>query len=101
MKLARIFWRIHPSRSISPRKRSAGIPQQGRRIAMRGPYGFEMNESCQICKLRKAGFRCQSPPRAIKEFELEESSSAYPEGSILFMEKQEPQGVFLLCEGEV
>lgn len=68
---------------------------------MRGPYGFEMNESCQICKLRKAGFFCQIPPHAIKEFELVKSSSAYPEGSILFMEKQEPQGVFLLCEGEV
>jgi CRP/FNR family transcriptional regulator, cyclic AMP receptor protein len=68
---------------------------------MRGPYGFEMNEGCHICKLKKAGFFCQLSPQAIKDLDSLKSSSAYPEGAVLFMEKQDPRGVFLLCEGEV
>lgn len=68
---------------------------------MRGPYGFEMNEGCQACKIKKIGFFCQLTPQAVKDFDTLKSSSAYPEGAILFMEKQEPRGVYLLCEGEV
>jgi CRP/FNR family transcriptional regulator, cyclic AMP receptor protein len=68
---------------------------------MRGPYGFEMSENCQTCKLRKSGFFCQLPPRAMKDFESVKSISAYPEGAVLFLEKQDARGVFLLCEGEV
>lgn len=68
---------------------------------MRGPYGFEMNGGCHICKLKKAGFFCHLSPQAIKDLDSLKSSSAYPEGAVLFMEKQDPRGVFLLCEGEV
>ena len=68
---------------------------------MRGPYGFEMSENCQSCKLRKSSFFCQLTPKATKDFDAVKSTSAYPEGAILFLEKQDPRGVFLLCEGEV
>lgn len=68
---------------------------------MRGPYGFEMGEGCQICKLKRAGFFCQLSPQALRDFDSLKSSTAYPEGAVLFMEKQEPRGVFLLCEGDV
>ena len=68
---------------------------------MRGPYGFEMSEGCQICKLKKAGFFCQLSSQALKDLDSLKSSSAYPEGAVLFMEKQDARGVFLLCEGEV
>jgi len=68
---------------------------------MRGPYGFELSENCQTCKLRKAGFFCQLAPKAVKDFDAVKSVSAYPAGAVLFMEKQDSRGVFLLCEGEV
>jgi CRP/FNR family transcriptional regulator, cyclic AMP receptor protein len=68
---------------------------------MRGPYGFEMSENCPTCKLRKSVFFCQLPPKAMKDFDAVKSVSAYPEGAVLFMEKQDSRGVFLLCEGEV
>ncbi len=68
---------------------------------MRGPYGFEMNENCQTCRFRKAGFFCQTSPEAIKGLDSLKSVSAYPEGAVLFIEKQEARGVFLLCDGEV
>jgi CRP/FNR family transcriptional regulator, cyclic AMP receptor protein len=68
---------------------------------MRGPYGFEANENCQICKLRAAGFFCQLTPPAVKDFNAIKSTAAYPTGALLFLEKQDSRGVFVLCAGEV
>jgi CRP/FNR family cyclic AMP-dependent transcriptional regulator len=68
---------------------------------MRVPYGFDVNESCQSCKRRMGAFFCQLSPAAMKDFEASKSSVAYPAGAVLFLEKQEPRGVFLLCAGEV
>jgi CRP/FNR family transcriptional regulator len=68
---------------------------------MRGPYGFEVNENCQTCKLRKNNFFCQLQAGALKDFDVAKSSSTYPDGAVLFMEKQDPRGVFILCEGQV
>jgi len=68
---------------------------------MRGPYGFEQNENCQTCKLRTSGFFCQLPPTALKGFDAVKSSTTYPDGAVLFLEKGDPRGVFVLCAGQV
>jgi CRP/FNR family transcriptional regulator, cyclic AMP receptor protein len=68
---------------------------------MRGPYGFEMNESCNTCKLRGNGFFCQLSATTLKDLDDLRSPGAYPAGAVLFLEKQNPRGVYLLCEGEV
>lgn len=67
---------------------------------MKGPYGFEPNDSCQSCKRRGNGF-CQMPPTALKDFDAITFSSSYPKGAFLFMEKQTPRGIYILCEGEM
>lgn len=68
---------------------------------MHGPYGFEPAESCQNCKLRASGFFCQLSPAALKDFNAVRSTATYPNGAVLFLEKQDPRGVFVLCAGEV
>jgi CRP/FNR family cyclic AMP-dependent transcriptional regulator len=68
---------------------------------MKGPYGLELNDGCKNCKLRTGGFFCQLSPAAVKDFDAIKSTSTYPKGSLLFMEKQDARGVFVLCEGEV
>lgn len=68
---------------------------------MRGPYGFEPTENCQSCKLRAPGFFCQLSPAATQDFSSVRSSATYPAGSLLFLEKQDPLGVFILCAGQV
>jgi len=70
-------------------------------MKMRGPYGFELTENCETCELRSNGFFCQMPQVATKDFNAVKSSSSYPEGAVLFLEKQAPRGIFLLCEGQV
>jgi CRP/FNR family transcriptional regulator, cyclic AMP receptor protein len=68
---------------------------------MRGPYGFEIIDNCDTCKLRKVSFFCDLPSKAMKDFDAVKSSSAYPGGAMLFLERQDPRGVFVICEGEV
>jgi CRP/FNR family cyclic AMP-dependent transcriptional regulator len=68
---------------------------------MKGPYGFELSESCQNCKLRVNGFFCQLPAAALKDLDAMKFTSAYPAGAVLFIEKQTARGVYVLCEGEV
>lgn len=68
---------------------------------MRGPYGFELSENCRNCKLRGNGFFCQLSDPVLKDLEEIRSSSIYPAGAVLFVEKQNCRGVYVLCEGEV
>jgi len=68
---------------------------------MRGPYGFEPSENCENCGLRKEDFFCQINPAALKDFNAARMSATYPAGAVLFIEKQDPRGVFVLCAGEV
>ena len=68
---------------------------------MKGPYGFEINENCQTCKLRCNGFFCQLPPTAVKDLNAVKFVSSYPQEAILFMEKQTTRGIYILCEGQL
>lgn len=68
---------------------------------MKGPYGLKITKDCSHCKLKGDGFFCQLSAAAEKDFDTAKYSSTYPEGAILFLEKEEPRGVFVLCEGEV
>ena len=68
---------------------------------LKGPYGFEVNDNCQTCKFRRDGFFCQLTAPALKDFDALKLVSAYPQGAVLFIEKQISRGVYVLCEGEV
>jgi len=68
---------------------------------MRTSYGFEISESCQTCKFSADGFFCKLSPAALGDFNAIQSTSVYPKGALLFMEKQEPRGIFVLCQGQV
>src|SRR5579871_4405174 len=68
---------------------------------MRGPYGFEQNENCQSCKMRSDGFFCQLSPATLADFSSMKSSATYPAGAVLFLEKQDARGVFVVCGGQV
>jgi len=60
-----------------------------------------MARNCESCSLRESGYFCDLPAPALKDLSAVRMGSVYPEGAVLFVEKQEPRGVFLLCEGEV
>jgi len=65
------------------------------------PYGLEITESCLACKIRSASMFCGLSPTALQSFEGIKYATAYPKGAVLFVEGQNPRGIFVLCKGRV
>jgi CRP/FNR family transcriptional regulator, cyclic AMP receptor protein len=70
-------------------------------ISVRAPYGLEIIESCLECPHRKERLFCDLPPAAVQRLTTITAPSTYPKGATLFVEGQEPRGVFILCSGKV
>jgi CRP/FNR family transcriptional regulator, cyclic AMP receptor protein len=68
---------------------------------MNTPYGLEVIEDCIACPLLKDRVFCNLGKDALAGLDAISSSATYPKGAILFVEGQEPHGVFILCTGRV
>ena len=68
---------------------------------MTTPYGLEITESCLGCRKRSANMFCGLSPAALQSFEAIKYATAYPRGAVLFVEGQNPRGIFVLCKGRV
>ena len=68
---------------------------------MNTPYGLQMAEDCNSCKLRKAGWFCAPSNGAPQSFSDFSHLTTYPGNAILFVEGQMPRGAFVLCSGKV
>jgi CRP/FNR family cyclic AMP-dependent transcriptional regulator len=67
---------------------------------MRWPYGFHAVENCTMCPLRQHRQFCELPEHVIAALNAIKHTSVYPKGALLFMEGQDPKGVFILCTGK-
>jgi CRP/FNR family transcriptional regulator, cyclic AMP receptor protein len=72
-----------------------------REMLMRSPYGMDLVESCLTCKLRADHIFCSLPVSTLQAFESIKFTSAYPAGAVLFVEGEQPHGIFVLCKGRV
>lgn len=82
------------------------IPKRKRRIIratqpMKTPYGLEIIESCLTCPMMKERLFCNLSPRALEGLDAISSSATYPKGAVLYVEGQDPRGVFIICNGRV
>src|SRR5215475_15336543 len=82
------------------------IPKKKRRIMqpganMKAPYGLQIIESCLTCPLVKERIFCDLPRPVLTALDAISSSATYPKDAILFVEGQDPRGVFILCNGRV
>jgi CRP/FNR family cyclic AMP-dependent transcriptional regulator len=68
---------------------------------MHSPYGLEVSDSCQDCKIRSEGYFCDFDTELVKSFEALKYATVFPKGAVLFVEGQSPRGVFMLCTGRV
>lgn len=66
---------------------------------VRSPYGLDIIESCLTCKMREDYLFCNLSAPSMKGLEAIKSTAAYPKGALLFVEGQNPRGVFVLCHG--
>src|SRR5277367_2529264 len=69
--------------------------------AMKTPYGLRVIESCLACPVLKDRLFCNLPRAALEGLDAISSAATYPKGAVLFVEGQEPRGVFILCNGRV
>lgn len=81
------------------------VPLRQQRImrerVMRAPYGIEIIENCLACPHREDRLFCNLPPAALKGLAAITSAATYPKGATLFVEGQNPRGVFVVCTGRV
>lgn len=64
------------------------------------PYGMQIVESCLTCPLRRKDWFCALSPNGLKSIGQASHITAYPGGALLFVEGQEPRGVYVLCSGK-
>jgi CRP/FNR family transcriptional regulator, cyclic AMP receptor protein len=68
---------------------------------MRAPYGLNILDNCQTCPIRGEHLFCNLSPQASQRLNEIKSTAIYPKGAMLFIEGQQPRGVFVLCVGKV
>jgi len=68
---------------------------------MKTPYGLHVIESCLTCPLVKDRIFCNLPVPVLSALDSISAGSTYPKDAILFVEGQQPRGVFVICTGRV
>lgn len=67
---------------------------------MRAPYGLNILDNCLTCPQRTEHLFCNLSPQAAQRLNEIKSTAVYPKGAMLFIEGQQPRGVFVLCVGK-
>ena len=70
-------------------------------MTMRAPYGLNIIDNCVICPVREEHLFCNLPGLTLQRLNEIKSTAVYPKSALLFIEGQQPRGVFVLCAGKV
>jgi len=65
------------------------------------PYNLDIHNNCSECDVRSERIFCNMSQEGIDVLESIKFTGVYPKGSLLFVEGEEPRGVFILCSGRV
>jgi CRP/FNR family cyclic AMP-dependent transcriptional regulator len=63
------------------------------------PYNLDVQDHCTSCTLHKEGQFCNMATDSLTTLDALKFTSVYPKGSLLFVEGEQPRGVFILCSG--
>src|SRR5215470_5005696 len=67
---------------------------------MRAPYGLNILDNCLTCPVREEHLFCNLSLPALQKLNEIKSTAVYPRSAVLFIEGQQPRGVFVLCAGK-
>jgi CRP/FNR family cyclic AMP-dependent transcriptional regulator len=81
-------------------KSGATIYLKERCCFMRAPYGLNILDNCLTCPVREEHLFCNLSVHAGQRLNDIKSTAVYPKGAMLFIEGQQPRGVFVLCAGK-
>jgi CRP/FNR family transcriptional regulator len=69
---------------------------------MPSPYNLAIVEHCSQCSQRQSnGGFCNMAAEPVEALDSMKFTGAYPKGALLFVEGEQPRGVFILCRGRV
>jgi CRP/FNR family transcriptional regulator, cyclic AMP receptor protein len=66
---------------------------------MPSPYNLEVEYNCAECRVRADRLFCNMSEGAVAALDSVKFTGLYPKGSLLFVEGEEPRGIFILCSG--
>jgi CRP/FNR family transcriptional regulator, cyclic AMP receptor protein len=64
------------------------------------PYGLTILDNCVNCAVREEYLFCNLPMPALQKLNEIKSAAMYPKSAMLFIEGQQPRGIFVLCRGK-
>ena len=68
---------------------------------MPSPYNLALVEHCNNCPQRETnGGFCNMAAEPVEALDTMKFTGAYPKGALLFVEGEQPRGVFVLCRGQ-
>jgi len=67
---------------------------------VRAPYGLNIIDNCLTCPVREEHLFCNLSAPALHRLNEIRSTAIYPKSAMLFIEGQQPRGVFVLCGGK-
>jgi CRP/FNR family cyclic AMP-dependent transcriptional regulator len=67
---------------------------------MRAPYGLNIIDNCLLCPVREDYLFCNLSLPTVQKLNEIKSTAVYPKSTMLFIEGQQPRGVFVLCAGK-
>jgi CRP/FNR family transcriptional regulator len=68
---------------------------------MPSPYNLEIFQHCTDCRVRAERQFCNMSDDTMQSLDAMKFTGIYPKGALLFVEGEEPRGVFVLCGGRV
>ena len=63
-------------------------------------YGLNILDDCLTCPVREEHLFCNLPVAAVQKLNEIKSTAVYPKSAMLFLEGQQPRGIFVLCAGK-
>jgi CRP/FNR family cyclic AMP-dependent transcriptional regulator len=81
---------------ISTRRRAPAAE-----VDMKAPYGLDIVDNCTECTNTNSAFFCAFSDPVLQSLNAVSHKTVLPPGALLFVEGQEPRGLFIICSGKV
>lgn len=65
------------------------------------PYNLDIHNNCADCTVRGERLFCNMSTETMGGLDNIKFTAVYPKGSLLFVEGEQPRGVFIVCSGRV
>jgi len=67
---------------------------------MPSPYNLAIADHCGQCPVRESHSFCNMQPEPVEALDTIKFTAVYPKGALLFVEGEQPRGVYILCGGK-